>query len=73
MKVYLFNNKLKNKFSKITNSTSTDVTFEGAKSSRTVAMKQDCHSIAPADQQINEMMHSTSPLMQLNDKLILIQ
>ena len=65
MKVYLCTNKLRNQPPKITNSTSTDVTFEGAQSSRMVAKKQDCHSIALADKQINEeMVHPTSP--QLN-------
>ena len=38
-------NKLINRPSKITNSTSTDVTFGGSQSSRMVAKKQGCHSI----------------------------
>ena len=56
------NNKLINKPPKVTNSTSTYVTFGGAQSSRMVAKKQGCHSITPADKQINEeMVHPTSP------------
>ena len=62
MKAYLYNNKSINKPLKITNSTSTDVTFGGAEGSRMVAKKQGCHSIAPADKQINkEIVHPTSP------------
>ena len=37
MKAYIYNNKLINKPPKVTNSTSTDVTFGGAYSSRMVA------------------------------------
>ena len=63
MKTYLCNNKLRNQPPKITNSTSTDVTFGGAQSSRMVAKTQGYHSIAPADKQINEeMVHPTSPI-----------
>ena len=62
IKAYLYNNNLINKRPKITNSTCTDVIFEGAQSSKMVAKKQDCHSIAPAYKQINEeMAHQTSP------------
>ena len=49
MKAYLCINKLRNQPLKITNSTSTDVTFGGAEMSRMVAKKQGCHSIVPAD------------------------
>ena len=64
MKTYLCINKLRYQDPKITNSTSTDVTFGGAQSSRMVAKTQGYHSIAPADKQINEKMaHPTSPLL----------
>ena len=49
IKAYLRKNKLRNQPPKITNSTSTDVTSGGAQSSRMVAKKQGCHSIAPVD------------------------
>ena len=54
MKAQLCNNKLRNQLPKITNSTSTDVTFGEAQNARMVAKKQDCYSIAQADKQINE-------------------
>ena len=38
----------------MTNSTSTDVTLEGAWCNRVVAKQEDSHSTAPADKQINE-------------------
>ena len=38
---------------KTTTSTSSDITFGGAKSSKIVAKEQGSHSIAPADKQIN--------------------
>ena len=62
MKVYLCNNALRNQPPKITNSTSTDVTFGGAKSTKMIAKKHGCNYIAPAEKQINEeMAHPTSP------------
>ena len=39
---------------KMTNSTSTDVTFESAWCNRVVAKQEDFYSTAPADKQINE-------------------
>ena len=36
------------------NSTSTDVTFGGAWCNRMITKQQGCHSITPADKQINE-------------------
>ena len=63
MKAYLCKNKLRNKPPEITNSTSTDVTFGGAQnSSRMVAEKQGCLSIAPADKQMNKWYTQPSPL-----------
>ena len=38
----------------MTNSTSTDVTFGGARCNRVVAKQEDSHYTAPADKQINE-------------------
>ena len=38
----------------MTNSTSPDVTFEGAWCNRLVAKQEDFHSTAPADKEINE-------------------
>ena len=38
----------------MTNSTSTDVTFEGAWRNRVVAKQEDPHSTAPADKQMTE-------------------
>ena len=38
----------------MTNSTSTDVTFGGAWYNRVVAKREDSHSTAPADKQLNE-------------------
>ena len=62
MKVYLCNNKLRNQPPKKTNSTSTAVTSESAQRSKMIAKKQGCHSIAPADKQMNEeMVHPASP------------
>ena len=49
MKAYLCYNKTINDLPKITNSTSTDVTFGRAQSSRMVTKKLGCHSIAPVD------------------------
>ena len=54
MQAYLYNNELIYKPPKITNNTSTDVTFEGAQSSRMVAKKQGCQSIASEDKQISK-------------------
>ena len=45
MKAYLYNDNLINKPPKLTNITSTDVTFGGAYSSRMVAKKQGCYFI----------------------------
>ena len=39
---------------KMTNSTSTDVTFGEAWLNRVVSKQEDSHSTAPADKQINE-------------------
>ena len=38
----------------MTNSTSTDITFGGAGCNRVIPKKEDPHSTAPADKQINE-------------------
>ena len=50
-----------NKPPKMTNSTSTDVTFGGALCNRVVAKQEDSHSTAPADKQINEKCYSQPP------------
>ena len=39
---------------KMTNSTSIDITFGGARCNRVVAKQEDSHSTAPADKQMNE-------------------
>ena len=44
----------------MTNSTSTDVTFEGAWWNRVIAKQTDFHSTAPADKQINEQRYTNS-------------
>ena len=50
----------------MTNSTSTDVTVEGAWCNRVEAKQENSHSAAPADKQTNEKIHTTAAVIRHN-------
>ena len=57
----------------MTNSTCTDVIFEGAWCNGIVGKQEHCHSTAPADKQINELLRQTpsnNPLLKLEIRII---